>query len=140
MPEKWPSFKTADLGDSDEDDAEMQRRWESYDREMQVLIAKGGVHQDEDGWWVDDATGELIGPDSSIEKPLSDAELSRARPFSEVFPELAESIRRTRGRPSTGRAKQVVSIRLDPEVISKLKASGPGWHARVNDILKKAVR
>ena len=61
-------------------------------QEMQAIIVKGGVHQDEDGWWIDDATGELIGPDPSI--------LERARPFSEVFPELDASIQRNKvGRP-----------------------------------------
>ena len=69
MASKWPQFVTRDLGDSEQDDAEMQRRWETYDRDMRALIAKGGVHQDEDFWWVDDATGELIGPDPEIERP-----------------------------------------------------------------------
>ena len=43
MTDRWPSFVTADLGDSDEDDAEMMRRWEADNREMQALIARGGV-------------------------------------------------------------------------------------------------
>ena len=73
----WPSFVTKDL--SPDDDAEWQRRWEAYDRDMRALIAAGGVHQDEDGWWVDDATGELIGPDPEIERPLAGDE--PGRPF-----------------------------------------------------------
>lgn len=40
------------------------------------------------------------------------------------------------GRPSSG--KQVVSIRLDPDVIAKFKATGPGWQARMNEVLKHA--
>lgn len=59
---KWPSFETWDIKDLPEFDEIMQKRWEIYDREMKALIAKGGVHEDEDGWWVDDATGELIAP------------------------------------------------------------------------------
>lgn len=74
---KWPSFVTRDLGDSVEDDAEMLRRWEAYNKEMRALIAAGGVHQDEDGWWVDDATGELIGPDPEDERPRTDEELKQ---------------------------------------------------------------
>lgn len=62
MTEKWPSFVTWDLGDTPEDADEMQRRREVYNKEMKALIAAGNVHQDEDGWWVDDTTGELIGP------------------------------------------------------------------------------
>ncbi|MBT1156204.1 BrnA antitoxin family protein [Aminobacter anthyllidis] len=65
-------------------------------------------------------------------------ELQSAKPFAEVFPELAESIRRARGRPAVEAPKQVVSIRLDPDVIAKFKATGKGWQSRINDILKNA--
>ncbi len=68
----------------------------------------------------------------------TDEQLAQARPFAEVFPDLAESIRRARGRPATGKAKKTVSIRLDPEVVEKFKATGPGWHRLINDVLKAA--
>jgi uncharacterized protein (DUF4415 family) len=38
------------------------------------------------------------------------------------------------GRPRSG--KQVVSLRLDPDVIEKYRATGPGWQARINEILR----
>ncbi|MCW5723392.1 MAG: BrnA antitoxin family protein [Maricaulaceae bacterium] len=44
-----------------------------------------------------------------------------------------------RGRPKSARPKQLVSIRLDPEVLERLRASGPGWQSRVNEALRKAV-
>ena len=69
---------------------------------------------------------------------LTDEEIARAKPFAEAFPHLSESIKRSRGRPATGNAKQVVSIRLEAEVVAKLKATGPNWHRLVNDILKAA--
>jgi uncharacterized protein (DUF4415 family) len=68
----------------------------------------------------------------------SDDELARARPFREVFPELAASIERARGRPKVTNPKQVVSIRLDPDVVAKFKATGKGWQSRINGILKRA--
>ncbi len=75
----------------------------------------------------------------AIDSPeATDEQLAQARPFAEVFPELAESIRRSRGRPATGAAKQTVSIRLDPDVIAKFKSTGPGWHRLINDILRDA--
>lgn len=40
------------------------------------------------------------------------------------------------GRPSSG--KIVVSLRLEPAVIQRFKATGPGWQARINDALKAA--
>jgi hypothetical protein len=67
----WPIFETKDLGPSDANDAEMQRRWDVYNQEMQAIIAGGTAHQDADGWWVDTASGALIGPDPEIERPRS---------------------------------------------------------------------
>lgn len=100
MKAKWPSFETADLPDTDERDAEMQRRWEVYDRAMRALIERGGFHQDGDGWWVHTATGELVGPDPEIERPATDEELAGARPFAEAFPELAALIESSRAKGS----------------------------------------
>ncbi|WP_245586732.1 hypothetical protein [Pleomorphomonas oryzae] len=103
---KWPSFVTKDLGDSPADDAEMTRRWQVYDREMKALIAAGGVHQDDDGWWVHTATGELIGPDPDIERPMTSEELAKAVPLAMTLPELAEHLKRGRGRPQTNSTKE----------------------------------
>ena len=65
-------------------------------------------------------------------------DFANARPFAEVFPELAESIRRSRGRPPVAQPKQQVSLRLDPDVIEKFRATGKGWQARINEVLKAA--
>ncbi|MBN9306053.1 MAG: hypothetical protein BGO82_00520 [Devosia sp. 67-54] len=136
---KWPSFETWDIKDLPEFDEIMQKRWEIYDREMKALIAKGGVHEDEDGWWVDDATGELIGPDPEIERPLTEEELANAKPFAEVFPELAASIKRTRGRPKSENPKAAVTLRLDPETVARFEAAGPDWRRRMAEILDRAA-
>ena len=45
-------------------------------------------------------------------------------------------VRKTRG-PSKRPAKEQVAIRLDPEVVGALRASGPGWQTRVNAVLKE---
>lgn len=42
------------------------------------------------------------------------------------------------GRPSSG--KVVTTLRLDPEVIAALKAAGPGWQARANELLRNALK
>lgn len=71
--------------------------------------------------------------------PLSKLEQAGAKPFAEVFPELAEKMRRNLGgRPLLGRPKRAVSIRLDQDVIDKFKLSGPGWQSRMNEVLKQA--
>jgi len=70
---------------------------------------------------------------------LTDAQLKQGKSFAEAFPNLADSIKRSRGRPSVDTPKQQVSLRLSPDVLSKLKASGKGWQSRVDDILRRAV-
>jgi hypothetical protein len=47
--------------------------------------AAGGVHRDADGWWVEDATGELIGPDPELERPRRADELAAMRPLAEAL-------------------------------------------------------
>lgn len=138
MTSKWPRFITHDLGNTEKDDVEMMRRWEEYDRQMNALIAKGGVHQDDDGWWVDDASGELIGPDPEIERPLTTKEIARAKPFREVLPELYESIQRSRGRPRIENPKEAVTLRVDPNTLAKFKASGKDWRSRMAAVLDAA--
>jgi uncharacterized protein (DUF4415 family) len=44
-----------------------------------------------------------------------------------------------RGRPKSADPKQLVSLRLDREVIERLREQGPGWQTRVNMALRKAV-
>lgn len=48
-----------------------------------------------------------------------------------------EATKRKTGRPSSG--KIVTTLRLDPEIITALKRPGPGWQARANDLLRKAL-
>lgn len=68
----------------------------------------------------------------------TDEQLAQAKPFVEMFPELAESIRRSRGRPPIAEPKLPVTIRLDRNVVEKFKATGKGWQSRINEILKQA--
>lgn len=135
---RWPAFITKDLGDTEADAAEMQRRWEVYDREMQALIEAGGIHQDKDGWWIDDATGELIGPAPEIERPLTAGKVRRTRSFKEAFPDLHESIQRSRGRPRLDAPKEAVTLRIDPETVARFKASGKNWRAKMSEALNTA--
>jgi uncharacterized protein (DUF4415 family) len=42
------------------------------------------------------------------------------------------------GRPPTGKAKVVLNIRVDADVLQRWKDSGDGWQARMNEYLKAA--
>jgi uncharacterized protein (DUF4415 family) len=69
---------------------------------------------------------------------LTDEQMAKAKPFAEVFPELAASIRRGRG-PNKAPTKKLVSLRLSPEVIDHFKSKGPGWQSRIDAVLRKAA-
>ena len=44
------------------------------------------------------------------------------------------------GRPPLGAlAKRQVTLRLDPDVVDRFRADGPGWQGRINEPLRKAV-
>jgi uncharacterized protein (DUF4415 family) len=46
----------------------------------------------------------------------------------------------TAGRPPLGEAaKRQVTLRLDPDVIERFRADGPGWQGRMNAALRKAA-
>lgn len=70
----------------------------------------------------------------------TDEQLSRAKPFDQVFPALADAMRKNvGGRPKSENPKVAVSLRLDQEIVARFKASGPGWQTRMNDALRDAA-
>lgn len=50
---------------------------------------------------------------------------------------LADRRQRLRGLQHAPTKKQV-TLRLDPDVVDKFRATGRGWQARMNDVLKAA--
>src|ERR1700727_1470002 len=77
--------------------------------------------------------------DVSDNPELTKSDFARARPFSEVFPDLAASVRKGRG-PNKSPTKKLVSLRLSPEVIEHFKSTGAGWQSRIDDTLRDAVK
>ncbi|MEP7221748.1 MAG: BrnA antitoxin family protein [Novosphingobium sp.] len=43
------------------------------------------------------------------------------------------------GRPVSENPKKQVTLRLDPEVLEKFRATGKGWQSRINAELRKAL-
>jgi uncharacterized protein (DUF4415 family) len=71
----------------------------------------------------------------------TDEMFARARPASEVLPPHIAAMLIRKGRPkgtTSATAKRQVTLRLDPDVIEKFKADGPGWQTRINAALKRA--
>ncbi len=42
-----------------------------------------------------------------------------------------------RGRPKLANPRQLLSLRLPPEIIARWKATGPGWQTRMAEALEK---
>jgi len=60
--------------------------------------------------------------------PFTDAEWEQVKPLAR------------RGRPLGSGTKMQVTLRLDVDVVTKLKATGAGWQTRANDVLKSWVK
>ncbi|MBP1842400.1 uncharacterized protein (DUF4415 family) [Rhizobium petrolearium] len=74
--------------------------------------------------------------------PLTKEELASMRPFREVFPDIAEKMEKAiaaRGRPRVDAPKVAVTLRLDPGVLAKFKASGKDWRTKMAEELRKAA-
>lgn len=80
----------------------------------------------------------LTTPDGELRNDLTDKELARFRPASEVVPENVMT--KLRGRPKAAFTKERITIRLSPEVVNTFRATGDGWQTRLdialNDWLK----
>ncbi len=143
MTGKWPSFATGDLPDTEEGEAEMMRRWAIYDREMRALIAKGIAHQDRDGWWVETATGELMGPDPEIERPWTEEEIAKAKPmtFAEAHPELAASIKQSRERleAAVDAGAKAFHDALREKRYLRWETSSDEYRAEIRDLVRPAI-
>lgn len=68
----------------------------------------------------------------------TEADFKKARPASALPAEILKAFPKTRG-PQKSAKKVPVSIRLSAEVVERFKADGPGWQARIDEALKKAV-
>ena len=75
-----------------------------------------------------------------IENPeWTEEDFGRARPALEVLPKaVVDAItahRRGRG-PQKTPTKELVSLRIDRDVVAALRASGTGWQVRANEALR----
>jgi uncharacterized protein (DUF4415 family) len=71
--------------------------------------------------------------DAHVIKPEEYEELPEMT--DEMF---ARTVFKKAGRPRSANPKQMISLRLPPEVIARWKATGPGWQTRMAERLAKA--
>ena len=70
---------------------------------------------------------------SDLDSPeIGDEEAKNPMSFS-------EAMARGPGRPRLANAKEPVTLRLDPEVITQFKKRGDDWRARMAEVITKAA-
>ena len=69
---------------------------------------------------------------------LDDEWFARARPASEVHPQVVRRHQQMHGGRRSS-AKERVTIHLDEDITAHFRATGPGWQARLNDMLRDAI-
>ena len=75
----------------------------------------------------------------SVDVPeMSDADFARAKPFKEVFPAQYKAWKRI-GRPPVVAPKVHIGFRLAADVVQAIRASGRGYNARVEKVLRDAL-
>jgi uncharacterized protein (DUF4415 family) len=67
------------------------------------------------------------------------ADFAASRPAEELPPEILAQFKNKPGRPRLENPKIPLKIRLDDDVVTALRATGPGWQTRVNDMLKTKI-
>ena len=76
--------------------------------------------------------------DDNDNPELTDADFARAKPFAEVFP-AQHAAWKKRGRPAVEKPKVHINFRLAAEVADGIRATGRGYNARVERVLRAAL-
>ena len=71
---------------------------------------------------------------TSAAKADPDAQPLTAKQLKAMVP-----MRTLRGRPKSGSAKQLVSVRYSQEVLAYFKSTGEGWQSRMDGVLRAHV-
>ena len=73
----------------------------------------------------------------------TDIDFARARPAKDVLPArlYQAAVKRYRGQRGLQKkpVKKPVTLRLDPDILASYKATGRGWHSRINQVLRHAL-
>jgi uncharacterized protein (DUF4415 family) len=69
---------------------------------------------------------------------LDESFFVNAKPFKEGFPEAYQEWQKSRGRPKVAAPKKLKSFKLSQDVIEAVIASGKGYNAKVDSVLRAA--
>jgi len=80
----------------------------------------------------EDAAITAAAMDDPDARPLTNEEWERVKPFVRIGA-------RPVGRPKVGTPKPKVTVRISPDVLAHLRATGRGWQTRMDAVLREAV-
>src|SRR4051794_36585911 len=81
----------------------------------------------------DDDIARQIAEDPDTAPELTDADLAEAEIWH------GDKFIRRVGRPKGSGTKELVSLRLDRDILDRFRDGGPGWQTRINDSLRAAL-
>ncbi|HXZ17262.1 MAG TPA: BrnA antitoxin family protein [Roseiarcus sp.] len=73
-------------------------------------------------------------------RELTLSDVRRMKPIGEAMPELVEAMadfRKKVGRPKAEQPKVHIGFRLSADLVERIRASGPGYNARVEEALRR---
>ena len=68
----------------------------------------------------------------------TEADFAAAKAGDAIPAHILAAFPKTRGRPK-GSTKQLVSLRIDNDILDRFRATGPGWQSRINEALRNAA-
>ena len=75
----------------------------------------------------------------SVDVPeLTAEDFARSRPFKGVFPQQHKAWKKA-GRPPAENPEMHIGLRLAADVVQGVRATGPGYNARVEKVLREAL-
>lgn len=69
-------------------------------------------------------------------RTLNDARTEAEAAFKKTTAKVAPPLPKTAAVPGV---RELVSLRIDQDVLEHFQAAGPGWQDRINDALRKAI-
>ena len=87
----------------------------------------------------DESSGDWIDPDDAPEWTQDMVDRAAIWHGETLIRAAIGGPTRTPGRPRLDHPKRQVTLRLDADLIDRLRATGPGWQSRINAMLRQAV-
>ncbi len=86
---------------------------------------------------IETVTGPEYGVPDAENPEWTKEDFARAKRFHELPLDLQRALKRGKRGPQKAPTKELISVRLSPDVLSALRATGEGWQTLINDTLRR---